>query len=442
MFLVHACYDGGGGWNQNARLASIFEFVETGSFRIDPYVHATARGLGTHDWAKAGDHYYPNKAPGVVFLGVPAYFLLYHAERFFGAEPYGAALTARNAWAVNLAVSVVPTALASGLLFLLAIFLDFAESDALFTALCYSFATLVFPFDTTLFGHTTTAAFLLAAFFFAVKETRRAIAVAGFFAAFALLTDYLAGIGLVLLGAFVLLRRRPVFSFLGGATAPCLALATYQTLVFGSPFHSAFGQSNPAFLASDATAAGAFTGFSPLVLLKLLVYPARGLFVYCPVLLAAGLSLCKPRNVAPWRWCCLAIIAVALLLVASFNGWHGGWSSGPRYLVPFMPFACLLLPEFSRLRTPARWITLALAAVSGLEMWMVSFVDVLAPSDVSEPFTNFFLPRLLGREYFEPKFLFGRYGFLAPRLISLALLLAAITWVWRAHSTRREAPGP
>jgi hypothetical protein len=52
--------------NQNSRLNMVVAVVEDGTFRIDPYVSNTV------DYAKVGDHYYSDKAPGAAFLGIPS----------------------------------------------------------------------------------------------------------------------------------------------------------------------------------------------------------------------------------------------------------------------------------------------------------------------------------------------------------------------------------
>jgi hypothetical protein len=53
--------------NQNSRLDMVVAVVENGTFRIDPYVENTV------DYAKVGEHYYSDKAPGAAFLGIPVY---------------------------------------------------------------------------------------------------------------------------------------------------------------------------------------------------------------------------------------------------------------------------------------------------------------------------------------------------------------------------------
>ena len=100
-----------GGWNQYARVSAAVAFVEpgtpyTGTFRIDGLKDDGAR-LATGDWALARSGFYSNKAPGVSFLAVVPYFLLYHAERLAGLDPKTGQLTHINVWALNLWISVI-----------------------------------------------------------------------------------------------------------------------------------------------------------------------------------------------------------------------------------------------------------------------------------------------------------------------------------------------
>jgi len=53
--------------NQNSRLDMVAAVVDDGTFQIDKYV------TNTVDYAKVGEHYYSDKAPGVAFIGIPVY---------------------------------------------------------------------------------------------------------------------------------------------------------------------------------------------------------------------------------------------------------------------------------------------------------------------------------------------------------------------------------
>jgi hypothetical protein len=53
--------------NQNSRLDMIVAVVDDHTLQIDKYVQNTV------DYAKVGEHYYSDKAPGIAFAGIPIY---------------------------------------------------------------------------------------------------------------------------------------------------------------------------------------------------------------------------------------------------------------------------------------------------------------------------------------------------------------------------------
>jgi hypothetical protein len=82
-----------------------------------------------------------------------------------------------------------------------------------------------------------------------------------------------------------------------------------------------------------------------------------------------------------------------LAMNASFNGWHGGYCFGPRYLVPTLPFLALpLAPAFER------WPRLAwgLATASAAIMLLATAVTPMVPQDVERPVVDFLLPLAAG----------------------------------------------
>jgi hypothetical protein len=82
---------------------------------------------------------------------------------------------------------------------------------------------------------------------------------------------------------------------------------------------------------------------SPTGFAGLLVSPSRGLLVYSPVVLVAGLgipALIAARRTSPLVGCTLAALA-QYTLYATYVVWWGGHTYGPRYLLDVLP---LLLP--------------------------------------------------------------------------------------------------
>jgi len=95
----------------------------------------------------------------------------------------------------------------------------------------------------------------------------------------------------------------------------------------------------------------------------LLVSPGKGLFVFSPFLL---FLLARPVvSVPPTERtldACLALGAVALILLHAKTDWRGGSGYGPRFLTDLLPILIwLLVPVVARLRTTGR--TAFLAAV-------------------------------------------------------------------------------
>jgi hypothetical protein len=101
----------------------------------------------------------------------------------------------------------------------------------------------------------------------------------------------------------------------------------------------------------------------------LLLSSGRSLFLYSPLTLL-GLA-CWPqfsqRFPALAGWIATAFLT-ALLFFSTWWTWHGGWSWGPRFLVPLIPF--LLLPLGAYMNTARFFLLLAL-------VWLISLLVVL-----------------------------------------------------------------
>jgi len=147
-------------------------------------------------------------------------------------------------------------------------------------------------------------------------------------------------------GVHLLLVNRRAFVLYAAAGLPfAVGLAVYNGLYMGSPF--AFGQDAASRAVAAATTGSSDIWGTPLSqgLAGLLVSPARGVFVYSPVLLPAipgMVRIWSDRKCAALRPLCVASVLV-LCIDAKFFGWWGGWSYGYRLALDVAVFLSLML---------------------------------------------------------------------------------------------------
>ncbi|NNL30371.1 MAG: hypothetical protein HKO77_05080 [Gemmatimonadetes bacterium] len=389
VLVLAGYFYNGWGWNQTARYDAIWAFVEPGphqgTVRIDDFLIDAENGINTGDWARNAEHsphYYANKAPGTTLLGIPFYGALYGVESMVGVDPLEPAVVLVNAYLIHLWVTVLPLALSA--LFFRRI-LQYAGARprraAALTLLTYS-GTLLLPFSTAMWGHTTAAAFVVMALGCFLAQRKGAWLAAGLLAGLAVLTDYGAGpFAASLVGLAVLrpvMRPRVPWVVAGGA-GPLVVFVAYHWVLFGSPFTLASSYSASEMI-TERYVLGLF-GIPHLEAFWSLTFSsARGLFVFMPVLLMAmvGVFHIRGHRRAELGWLVVFNVAAALLMNMSFNAWQGGVSAGPRYLITALPLFGLLLafvPDDRRVRTAI----IGLGGLSVANMFVIAAVSPMAP---------------------------------------------------------------
>jgi hypothetical protein len=354
----------------------------------------------TGDLAFHGGRFHPNKAPGTSFAALPAYSLIHGVERLAGLDPDDWWTLTLNAWLTSALSVGLLSAIGCVLLYRLALRMSGGSVRAsLLAALTLAFGTLFFPYATALYEHNVIAVALLAAFhlLYAVRapaeatplpepRARLLLAVAGVLAGYAAITNYVLAIAVVLLGGYLVLavRRPGGWRWYGlGVLVPFLVLCAYNYACFSTPFSTNYHHQDPAFRAGEGTLLGVFQAPQGGVLAAVLFSPFRGLFYTSPILLLGVFGLVTwlrdPRRRAEARLV-LALLVFFLLVNVTFNGWHGGWAAGPRYLAPVLPFLCLpLVAAFLRFFKA----TLALAALSAAIQLVITAVDPQAPVGIA-----------------------------------------------------------
>jgi hypothetical protein len=327
--------------NEVPRIVLTQEIVDRGSFRLDGRWAEVSRG-STFDVATTPDgHHYSNKAPGVSFVGVPAYLVLKGVHAVIGGEPTVAEVT----WAVRVTSATLPALIF--LPFFLGLARRFAPGAASDAALlAVGLGSMLYPYALLYYSHALSAACAGGAFVAAVAAARGtaprpavAALAAGFLAGAAVLVDYQAALAALAVGVYlVALRPRlaPVAAL--GAVPPAALLAFYHTVCFGSPLRTGYS-----FAVDVAHKQGVLGIVGPNrdAMGQALVAPDNGLLVLMPwtllvlVGVAAGWRRARAETLV-----CAAVVAVYVLFIGSLVPEFGraGWSVGPRYIAVAIPF--------------------------------------------------------------------------------------------------------
>jgi hypothetical protein len=411
--------------NQNSRLDMVVAVVDDGTFRIDKYVQNTV------DYAKVGDAYYSDKAPGAAFLGIPLYAALRPALDFALGDSLTGALANAPAFQATLRadgsgvstekvrfaalqvllaalVSALPTALIALLLWRLALHFTGAPAASALSALAYGLLTPVFAYSNAVYGHQLAAFLLVAAFALIALGPLHAgvwrLLLLGVLLGYSVVSEYPTALpaGIIFLyAAYRLWRARSVlrlgWTMLSGGLVAA-AWMVYNNALFGGPL--ALGYSHSELWTEQHT-----TGFMSLSLPTwagiwgITFSPFRGLFLLSPWLLLA-----LPGFVIWWRWgrtraewwvtftCALSMFAFN----ASSHMWWGGFAVGPRYLLPALPFLALAAAVAIAQWSPSRifrWTLAALLGWSLLATWGMALANQAYPPDtLANPWPTYALP--------------------------------------------------
>jgi hypothetical protein len=410
--------------HQASRLAFSAAVWDEGTVRIDTYEPI----LGV-DFAERAGHLYSDKAPGQPFLAAPFYGL----ARAAGAEP---AETERffdnlTLWWTSFWSATVPAAALAVMMRRLALGTLGDPRAATAAAVTVSLGTLLLPFATVLFSHVLAATLCFAAYL--AGRDRDApplrLAAAGLLGGMAVVTEYTAGIVVVVLGVLILLRRGVgVASYVAGGLPAVGLLAVYNAVAWGSP--TEFSYANSGSFAS-AHEQGFFGVRVPEpVLTAQVLFGERGLLTLTPIVLVGviGLGLLASRRRTR------EVGVVGLVVFALFAALQGGWfsvtagaSPGPRYAVVALPFVAVGVAQAWRW---SRATVVIAGAVGAVPMLMAIFTNPLAQP--SETFTA---------GHWAWRIVEGRWGqtLLTPhlpapwaQLLQLAVAAGVLALLWRA----------
>jgi len=401
LFLsVNLIFDHDYGTNPLSRFAALCAMVEDKSFRIDNYKHLTI------DWSQTPDgYYYSNKAPGPILLGYPIFWVFDNTLTSGEAQREKRdilRLSYRDTGLklLSITLQVVPYSILClcALAWLRHQGVSYQGVQLACVALLFGHTATLFM--NTFFGHALTATFVLALVLCILNHR---YFVAGFCFGFAWLSDYTAVLLLPSTLASIILQnswRRSlsvVVRFGSGGILPGVLWIVYHVSCFGSPFIVPNSFQNPIFVNHhDYKIWGNLNYFpSPRIVLELLFGMRRGIlwtqpwiFALLPCLLHVLVEANKRKEelrkpIIVLTTMLLPSLFFVIWLIASFEGWHGGSTPGPRYLsLLFSPFGLLLGITYDRVTNLYR------AMVCATLYFSICFFIVLFSTTILTPETD------------------------------------------------------
>jgi len=331
---------------------------------------------------------YSAKAPGASFLGYPFYGVLKSTAILLERDlPIEAIILYLRLFSV-----VLPSIL---MLFLFRRFAGENGLDPIISDLCtmgLALGSMVYTYSHMFAGHQIAAYLLFFGFYTAWKSRKDNWWGWPFLTALttclAVCVEYpmvLVTLALFLYQMKCRFRVRTFLLFCAGAIVPGLLTVWFHQAAFGSPFATPYTTLENKQFVKDI--APGFMGLREPKLENIFgsfLSPYLGMFYFAPWLalvvpgIFAGAIVYLRRKQRGLRKEFIASSVAVLLLtlfISCHSLWRGGWTLGPRYIVPFVPFAAvIILLVFGRLarvrpglwRVPVSALVLCSVAVTGI----------------------------------------------------------------------------
>lgn len=244
---------------------------------------------------------------------------------------------------VSLILPAIFSAATAGLVGLIAMRLGSSAAGAQIAALTYAFGTIALAYARTFYAEPLLALLTAAAVAAALASSPQQIAFAALCSMLAVLAKPTGVVVGLVIAAYLLAKTRSLMLSVIpalGSVAGLVIYCVYNDMRFAHPLM--FGQPWSFRLES-----------LPVGFVGLLLSPGRGLLWYCPVMVLSFVAFLKARKSNIWDALLpVAMFASFLLLHSLWVFWSGGWSWGPRFLLPAIPGLVALLGTMQK-----RWRT-------------------------------------------------------------------------------------
>jgi hypothetical protein len=432
--------------NERTRLYLTVALWDEGTIAVDGPIERFGR---VFDLSHYQGQHFTDKAPGSSFLALPVYAV---ARVFHTPDELGIAQL------VNLVRTwlMLPVALL-GFLLLRALLRELGTRPAAIdiASLGFALGSVAFHYGTAFYGHVLVSTLLLLTLWLLARAglftarnvpARRHYAylvAAGASAGLMGFTEYQAIAVAALLALPIVLapgsrRSAGLLAYaLGGAPFAC-ALLVYNSHAFGGPFELSYHHLVGKALQDlhGFGLAGATVPTWP-ALSGLLFSEHRGLVTTSP-LMGLGLVALVTERTRMSRGLWLAMLLCVLyfvLIVASSSVWFGGWSFGPRLLVPITPLLCIAAARLLHARDSILLRGLAAACVGFAIAYhgLVQLTFAELPPSVRRPLADVARP-MIEADLVSPN-LACKLGALGAHNLWPALLLMAAAALYVAFVT-------
>jgi hypothetical protein len=340
--------------NENVRVYLTRAIVEHQTLAIDDIIDEWGN---VDDKAQFEGRMYPGKAPGLSLLAVPIYAAYHAACEKMEYEPSRREIV----YVCRLGTVVLPC------LFFLWWFVRFTArlTDDIGSRLLCIFAvggaSTMLVYGMIFTSHTLMSWCVMGAYMAGVayRDDRHPSWVKAAWLAFvvghllgwAVSLEYPGFLGAAVVGLHAIYRSENKLAFMGwsaaGAAVSIGILMAYHHFAFGGIFQTAYQHlENPQYA---EYVSGGFFGMKRIsteALWGSFFAPSNGLFWFMPWTLLAVVALpalIRNRSTRDEAIMVAVILVLYTLFISMVRDWRGGWTAGPRYIVPVVPFLGLLL---------------------------------------------------------------------------------------------------
>jgi hypothetical protein len=375
--------------NPTSRALPVLTLYEEGTYAIDTYEKFTM------DKSFVNGHYYSDKAPLSTWVVVPFYGLL----KVLHLTDAG---STKVRW---LPVTLIGDFVCGSLPFVVLVWLvlrrlvrETPDANPVLLCMLPLYGSFVFAYSGVFMSHVLAGVLLCGSYI--LLKGHKYLAVCGLLLGLAVLAEFPTALALPIWAVAIARRQRKDLLPFAFAGLPCLvALLVYNHAITGSFVKMPYDYiADSAFSEMRSSYGIRLPQLDAVWCLLFSTY--RGMFFYAPALAIIALVYVVTRRSKIVRedfFTPLGILAVCYLgLISSYFIWWGGWSYGPRHLIPL---AMLMfyegIPMCARTGKLRGWLYCASACGIGMVWIAKSTALYIMPEQFSNPVVDLALPSFL-----------------------------------------------